>query len=90
MFGDFTFADACFSDVLQVVIFNYKTVHGRTKVLAVIDITTGQVLVINTQKYHSRTKVEKYAAVKTAINAFNSTENIVFESNHAPTPTPTP
>jgi|APCry1669189369_1035219.scaffolds.fasta_scaffold06793_3 hypothetical protein len=60
MFGDLTFAEAPFASLsLIVIVIKQKNVHGRTKIVAIVDGTTGQALVINPVKYHATTKVTK-------------------------------
>jgi hypothetical protein len=59
MFGDLTFAGAPFASLPLIIVIKQKNVHGRTKIVAIVDGTTGQALVINPAKYHATTKVTK-------------------------------
>jgi hypothetical protein len=69
MFGEMTFSDSTFSDIYPNFLIVYLRTHGRTKVQAVVELSTGHALIINPnnpiQNYTIRTKVEKNITIKT-------------------------
>jgi len=69
MFGEMTFSNSTFSDLYPNFSIFYIRAHARTKVLAVVELSTGRALIINPnnpiQNYIIRTKVEKNITIKT-------------------------
>ena len=82
MFGDVCFSDVTFAGLLQVIVVNYKTVHGRTKVVAIINNSTGSVIVINPPvvTYKLVTKVTEQKSARTFLDKFNPSGNDILSS----------
>jgi len=81
MFGEACFGELCFGDFLQVIVINYKSAHGTTKVVAVIDYATGKVSIIDKQKYFARTKVTITKNINTSINTSNNNNGVEKPNN---------
>jgi hypothetical protein len=56
MFGNASFGEFCFSDFSVYIIYSRAT-RGRTKVVAIVDQTTGRALIIEKQKHYASTTV---------------------------------
>jgi|694.fasta_scaffold32572_3 hypothetical protein len=69
MFGNSTFASETFAD-LVVLILDVRTVFGRTRVAAVVNLKTGKCVAVDPvdAQYTIRTKVTEQKKAKSFIN----------------------